>query len=124
MERYWLLEYKQTAQEGDGPIELISDWGRIGKKFKALEDLLDYLATYVCELGRMEKLTVDKNTLIIYGEQWYESKSSRKIIDKKGKNIDKSKLSKIFVEAKAYFVQEEGAVLKDYDKMKRLVDVV
>ena len=54
MQRYWQLEYKQETEE-DGKLKIVSDWGRIGKRFGTLEELLKYVADELCSYDELKK---------------------------------------------------------------------
>ena len=121
MQRYWQLEYKQETEE-DGKLKIVSDWGRIGKRFGTLEELLKYVADELCSYDELKKkplLEVDAKTLEVVGVSYYDVEEERLVeAPREGR-----KSVKVVTTAKAFYLEEDEARVDDYLQMKDYVEV-
>lgn len=122
MKRYWQLEYKQELAEVGDQLKTISDWGRIGRQFSTLEELLEYLRDVVCDYEALKEkplLEVDANSLEIVGKTYYREDGSILLHPKE--NIED--LVSVITTARAAYIEEDAARAEDYLQMKDYVEV-
>lgn len=120
MNRFWQLDYKQEIIDPDGKIELVSEWGRIGKRFPSLEEALLYVAEELLEHNwKSSRETPLKllDTGEFYGEELFDVE--RQIRVDKPERV--KKLAKVRVTGRVFLLEEEEATKEDYLKMEGIV---
>ena len=121
MKRYWQLEYKQELAEVGKPLKTFSEWGRIGKQFSTLEELLEYLRDIVCDYEALKEkplLEVDASSLEIVGKTYYREDGSIVLHPE-----NEEDLSVVVTTARAVYIEEDAARAEDYQQMKDYVEV-
>lgn len=121
MKRYWQLEYKQELAEEGKPLKTFSEWGRIGKRFSTLEELLEYLRDVVCDYEALKEkplLEVDASSLEIVGKTYYREDGSIVLHPENAEG-----LSIAVTTARAVYIEEDEARAEDYQQMKDYVEV-
>ena len=121
MKRYWQLEYKQELAEVGKPLKTFSEWGRIGKRFSTLEELLEYLRDVVCDYEALREkplLEVDASSLEIVGKTYYREDGSIVLHPENAEG-----LSIAVTTARAVYIEEDEARAEDYLQMKDYVEV-